>query len=215
MKFGTNTRFHAGSNPSARSFQGTATGLSVLGVQPSGDDVVFGLTTLFASMPDASVELEATVQQSVQLVGAPGPGPIVWMNVGGSLPAGVTLQADGLLTGASEDVGTFSTTVDATNGLGLTAVAMLTVHVGRPSIPLAQLASPFLLGGPPLGGVQAAFLDRQGNGDGSYDLGDFRAWVLANPSLPLSAALAPANGITEPPGPTLPTLLFEPEGGAR
>jgi hypothetical protein len=40
-----------------------------------------------------------------------------------------------------------------------------------------------------------AFLDRQGNADGAYDLGDFRAWVLANPSLPLSAELRALAGV--------------------
>ncbi len=35
--------------------------------------------------------------------------------------------------------------------------------------------------------AQKEFLDFEGNFDGRYDIGDFRAFVLANPSLPQAA----------------------------
>jgi hypothetical protein len=61
--------------------------------------------------------------------------------------------------------------------------------VSDPGIPVAQLASHFLGVGPSLSAIQLNFLDRQGNRNGGFDLGDFRAWVLANPSLPFSLEL--------------------------
>jgi hypothetical protein len=48
------------------------------------------------------------------------------------------------------------------------------------------------------------FLDLQGNGDGTYDLGDFRSWVLGNPNHPVNSpaaavrALSPADAIVIP-----------------
>lgn len=194
-----NTRFHAATNPSARSFAGTATGLSMLDIQQSADDVVFDLATRFGSMPDQAVSLVATVPQTVQLASPQGPGPVLWTRVGGALPSGVTLGLDGVVSGTSVQLGAFPVTVDATDDDGLTSIATLTLDVGPPSIPIEQLASPFLLSGPALSGAQATFLDQHGNGDGAYDLGDFRAWVLADPSLPLSASLAVLAGVEESP----------------
>ena len=72
------------------------------------------------------------------------------------------------------------------------AEATIALEVGDPGISLAQLASPFLGVGEPLTSLQEDFLDHVGNGSGSYDLGDFRAWVLASPGLPFTAALSVA-----------------------
>ena len=36
------------------------------------------------------------------------------------------------------------------------------------------------------------FLDLQGDDDGTYDLGDFRAWVLGNPNHPVNTPAAAA-----------------------
>lgn len=192
-----NTRFHAATNPAARSFAGTAAGLSVLDVQKTVDDVTFHVSTRFGSMPDQAVGMVATVPQTIQLTSPQGPGPILWTRVGGTLPTGVSLGFDGVVSGTSVELGAFPVTVEATDDDGLTATATLTLEVGPPSIPIEQLASPFLLSGPALSGAQADFLDQQGNVDGAYDLGDFRAWVLANPSLPLSAELAALAGVEE------------------
>jgi hypothetical protein len=64
------------------------------------------------------------------------------------------------------------------------------------------MAEPFMS----VGVVNSAFdtfLDLQGDGDGAYDLGDFRMWVLGNPNHPVNMpapppALAPAGPIVIP-----------------
>jgi hypothetical protein len=105
----------------------------------------------------------------------------------------VALSPSGRLSGASIDLGDFPVTLRAVDALGLPATGPVTLSVGEPTIPVAQLASPFLLSGPPLSGVQLDFLNRQGNGVAGYDIGDFRAWVLAHPTLPMSAYLVPTE----------------------
>lgn len=167
------------------------------------------------AVADVQVPLTATVPESVQLTVENGTAPIAWAVVGGAMPEGVALSLDGLLSGTPLDLGTFPISVQATDAIGLTATASLALHVGAPSIPLAQLSSAFLLVGPQLDSVQAAFLDRQGNRDGAYDLGDFRAWVLANPSLPLSAGLAPRASEGRPRRVAIPVRLAGPSGERR
>ena len=185
-----NTGFHAGTNPAARSFQGTAVGLSVLDITASADDMSFRVLTQFAGLSDFSVDLIATVPQNLQFTVPGGTPPVSWTVVGGSLPGGIGVQLDGRVTGTTVDLGLFPVVVEATDGLGLTATATVTLIVSAPSFPIELLAADFLLREQPLDSIQAVFADRQGNDNGTYDLGDFRAWLLANPTLPLSADLA-------------------------
>ncbi len=191
------TDFHAGTEPAARSYQGTAVGLALLDIASQGDDVAFRAVTGFAvlAVSPLDVQMTATVAQNVQLTVQNGDGAVTWTQAGGALPEGLALSADGRLTGSPIDLGTFPVGIEVVDASGLSASVTITVQVEPPSIPLAQLASTFLLQGPPLSVVEVAFLDRQGNADGAYDLGDFRAWVLANPSLPLSAELRALAGV--------------------
>jgi hypothetical protein len=138
----------------------------------------------------ASVALTATQEQDLQLEATEGTAPYSWRLAAGTLPHGLAMSGTGRITGASIDVGTFAVTVEATDANGLPASAVVSLEVGVPQIPIGALASSFLLSGPELTPVQLAFLDRQGNSMAGYDIGDFRAWVLANPTLPLSASLA-------------------------
>jgi hypothetical protein len=192
-----NIDFHAGTEPAARSHQGTAVGLALLEIATPGDDVAFRAVTGYAVLAVSPLDIQttATVPLDVQLTVQNGDGAVTWAQVGGALPEGLALSADGRLTGSAIDLGTFPVGIEVVDASGLSAIVTVTVQVEPPSIPLAQLASTFLLQGPPLSVVEVAFLDRQGNADGAYDLGDFRAWVLANPSLPLSAELRALAGV--------------------
>lgn len=210
-----NTAFHAATKPAARSFEGTATGLSLLNIAaPAGsDDITFDARTLFATVADQGVDLVATIPSNVQLAIQNGTPPISWSLVGGTPPDGITLEADGEVVGVALDLGAFPLMVEATDALGLTGGATVTVNVSEPSLTIAQLSADFLLGDAALDSLQAVFLDHQGNDNGMYDLGDFRAWVLSHPSLPLSAHLRPpASSAAEPRVLLVPLTLGEPEG---
>jgi M6 family metalloprotease-like protein len=141
------------------------------------------------AVADLTVSIPAAVAQDVQLAAANGNPPILWSVVAGSLPPGLHLSDVGRLNGAAIASGSFQVTVEATDGIGLTDQASIDLQVADPALPIEGLAERFLLSGPPLDYLQEAYVDHQGNGNGAYDLGDFRAWVLAHPDLPMSASI--------------------------
>ena len=95
----------------------------------------------------------------------------------------------GRIVGASLDLGSFDVTVEAVDALGLPATGSLSLVMTAPQIPIERLASSFLLSGQSLDAAEVGFLSRQGNQSPGYDLGDFRAWVLSDVTLPLSVDL--------------------------
>ncbi len=141
------------------------------------------------ALPDVTVELAASEPQDRRLEPDNGNAPYVWTLLGGTLPEGLGLDVTGRLSGSARVTGSFPLQLRVRDALGLTTHGTVTLDVRAPVISLAQLASPFLLTGATLTSDQKLFLDRQGNHDLNYDLGDFRAWVLANPGLPMSAAI--------------------------
>jgi M6 family metalloprotease-like protein len=144
-------------------------------------DVIYGV-------PAVTLEFPAATDLDVQFEVENGTLPVRWTLVEGELPVGVTLSGFGRLTGAALDLGRVVLTFDAVDAIGLSTTGVITLDLVAPLIPIEQLTSIFLLTGPPLSTAQINFLNRQGNGVGPYEVGDFRAWVLANPTLPLSAA---------------------------
>lgn len=165
---------------------GQSNPLSVTMDAPIFGGADFQLTYVVA---DLDLSFQAAVAQDVQLVAANGNAPVRWSVVAGSLPPGIDLSQLGHMTGAAVAAGSFPVTVEATDAIGLSDQATIDFDVGEPTLPIASLAAQFLLSGAALDGLQEAYVDHHGNGDGAYDLGDFRAWVLAHPSLPLSASL--------------------------
>jgi hypothetical protein len=168
---------------------------------------------LVYAVADTTVDLVATQPVSLQLQVENGTSPVSWTVLGGTTPLGIAFNTSGAFTGSSLDLGAYPLTLRATDALGLTATATVTLQVDAPSIPIGQLGADFLLGTSPLDSIQTLFLDRQGNRNGAYDLGDFRAWVLANPGLPLSADLVATDpAVVETGVIVLPVRLHEPEG---
>lgn len=151
---------------------------------------------LIYAVAAATIALPAATQLDVTLTVENGTDPVRWQLLGGTLPTGLALSPQGRITGAALDLGAVTLTLQATDGIGLPATGDVTVEITSPDLPIDQLASPFLLSGTALSDAQINFLNRQGNGIAPYDIGDFRAWVLANPSLPLSAELASVHRAT-------------------
>ncbi|MFC1661758.1 putative Ig domain-containing protein [Gemmatimonadota bacterium] len=162
-------------------------------------------TTLVASMPleagalfdltfstasnSPTVEVEASKTYVLSLVVDNANPPVSWTLTSGELPEGMTLDQVGKIQGVAMDKGTYPLTLHVMDGIGLKGDLVMDLEVVDPVIPLEQLASAFLLTGLDLELNQRIYLDRAGNRNGSYDLGDFRAFILANPDLPMSAEM--------------------------
>jgi hypothetical protein len=113
------------------------------------------------------------------------PGLATWSLVSGALPPGLALSVEGLITGIPEQAGayTFSVRVDAASQFGGRS---FTVTVTSPTVAI-DAASQHLLGGAQLDITLQRFLDLQGNKNGHFDVGDFRAFLRANGQLPATA----------------------------
>lgn len=93
------------------------------------------------------------------------------------LPPGLTLQADGRLQGVPLQAGTyrFGVRVTDTNGFGARQVR---IDVTAPQVAQASVLNALLAGGT-LDAAQQRYLDVIGNHNGKLDIGDVRAWLIA------------------------------------
>jgi M6 family metalloprotease-like protein len=141
-----------------------------------------------------TVDLPAATDQDLQFEVVNGVPPITWSQVLGTLPEGLRLSGSGRVTGSALETGLFTLTLEARDATGLSAQGTVTLDVAEPQIPLQRAAAFFLLTAPSLTPAEMAYLDRVGNAELGYDLGDFRSWVLANPGLPLSSYMSRTGG---------------------
>jgi hypothetical protein len=169
--------------------------------------VEFELTYRIAG--GVSHTIEAATPQEIVLTAENGSAPITWSVLSGRLPDGLALSDAGVLSGAALERGQFAVTLRARDASGLIATGNLTLHVGRPRIGVDALVGVFLLGTPAPSELQRGYLDRNGNRNGFYDLGDLRIFLLANPDLP---ATAEDRALVRT---LLPTLTFTPADPAR
>lgn len=153
---------------------------------PTAGGADFDVTFAISGAP-TQLDLEAAAPQDIRFMVVDANAPVSWDIVIGGLPSGTFLSpSEGAILGAPVVDGTFDVTVRATDAIGIEAEAVLSVRVTPPTVGLLTMAAPFLQAGAidlPLG----IYLDGRGNVDGSYDLGDFRAYVLSNPNAPVSA----------------------------
>ena len=136
--------------------------------------------------------------------------PLVWVTSG--LPQGVFFVAgsERALRGSPVVMGDFVVTVRATDAIGLTDSVDIDLTVGPPEVGLQVMAKPFLGVGTGNSALET-FLDLRGDGDGTYDLGDFRLWVLGNPNHPVNAPAGAPPRVLAPPDPIVIPLF----GGTR
>ena len=153
-------------------------------------DVTFGL----AGAPTLNFEFDGATRYSLAISVENGNEPITWEQFG-ELPFGMHSHGNrGVIHGTPLEMGVFDVTLWATDAIGLTASAPLTVSVGPPSFGLREMANQFLHA-EPMDPNLANFLNYQGNQDDQYDLGDFRSWVVGNPEHPVTLMMRPADPI--------------------
>ena len=176
---------------------------TVLITAPRTASARFDLTYTVSSNAGIQVDVGAASNVDIQFTVANANQPVAWVTSG--LPPGLSFTAGavGAVTGAPVAMGDFVLSVQATDAIGLADSIGVALSVGPPDVGLQVMAEPFMS----VGVVNSAletFLDLQGDGDGTYDLGDFRMWVLGNPNHPVNTpavaapALAPAGPIVIP-----------------
>jgi len=132
----------------------------------------------------------ATYADTLRISG--GGGLTTWSVTGGALPQGLTLSSSGVVSGFPQQSGnnfTYTATVSSCNTTSRTFTLSVTVPTLATADVLAQLFGPTS----PLNADQIRYLDFLGNNNGSFDIGDFLAWVKAT-GAPLSAAALQARG---------------------
>jgi large repetitive protein len=115
------------------------------------------------------------------------PASATWGVASGTLPAGITLAANGVLSGTPTSEGTYTFVVRATGGGGATDTETYTIAVRQP----VSAASPFIRGASaPKAEVGVPFTAAQNatGGTGTY------TWTVASGSLPAGLVLEAATG---------------------
>jgi M6 family metalloprotease-like protein len=174
-----------------------------VGVAPSGSNpanlILTAPTAIRANFdlryalaaPTPTVEIEAATLQEIALEVSEANEPVSWSVTSGALPPGMELGVStGVIGGAATRTGTFEAEVLARDAIGLEARAAIEIEVAPPNVGVTELVSSFVGSEDLLTELQKTFFDFSGNEDGSYDVGDFRAYLLENPDLPESAAAA-------------------------
>ena len=115
-----------------------------------------------------------------------GSGTNSWNVTGGALPTGVTLAAaTGILSGFPQQTGNFSYQATVVSG-AQNQSQTFTFSVTAPALATADVVTQMLGPGAPLNADQIRYLDYLGNNNGSFDVGDFLAWVKATGAPPLA-----------------------------
>lgn len=130
----------------------------------------------------------ATYADTLRISG--GGGVTIWTVTGGALPQGLTLGASGVVSGFPRQSGNFSYT--ATVSSCDTSSRTFTLSVTVPTLATADVTAQLLGTTSPLTPDQIRYLDFLGNNNGSFDIGDFLAWVKVT-GAPLSAAAVQAR----------------------
>lgn len=152
----------------------TTLGLSM--VKPYTLEAVFG--SPLAIQSDALDAGTMGAHYADTLTAAGGDGSFTWSRVGGdALPAGLVLEpTSGAIQGVLEESGNYRVIFEAVSG-ALTAEATVTLAVSRPSLLLDEVVGQLLGPVNPLDRDELRYLDMIGNQDGTFDIGDFRAYL--------------------------------------
>jgi M6 family metalloprotease-like protein len=153
---------------------------------------------VFAIEPGLTVSTPAATPRDVVFEAKNANLPATWSLLKGVLPDGLSFSRTGKLTGEAMTTGTYPLDLAVTDALGLQATGTVTLKVTVPVLGVPALAAPFLRRPETLSFTQMRYLDRTGNNDGVYNLGDFRAYMMANPAAPVAAQLIDSAPLVVP-----------------
>ncbi|MGH7530026.1 MAG: putative Ig domain-containing protein, partial [Gemmatimonadales bacterium] len=136
----------------------------------------FGTVAIASSSPLPDGVMGAAYDQTLQVSCGAGTN---WVVTAGALPQGVTLNpSTGRLSGSPRQSGAFSFTVSVMAG-GQTLSKPFALSIAAPALTTADVVAHLLGPTAPLTADQLRYLDFLGNNNGTFDIGDFLAWVKA------------------------------------
>jgi M6 family metalloprotease-like protein/uncharacterized repeat protein (TIGR02543 family) len=115
----------------------------------------------------------ATYADTLRITG--GGGITTWRITSGALPQGLSLSANGVVSGFARQQGKFAYT--ATVVSCDTKSQAFTLSVTVPTLATSDVVAQLLGPTAPLTADQVRYLDFVGNNNGSFDIGDFLAWA--------------------------------------
>ena len=155
----------------------------------------FGALAISSATARPNGVMGAAYNDTLRVAG--GTGTNSWSVTGGALPTGVTLNGpSGIVSGFPHQTGNFSYTVTVTSG-AQSQGKTFTFSVTAPTLATADVTAQLLGPTAPLNADQIRYLDFLGNNNGSFDVGDFLAWVKltgAPPSPPVSQSMPRRKG---------------------
>lgn len=144
-----------------------------------------GAVILPSTLPDALMGADYSAMLAVT---DPGLSP-TWSVISGALPPGISLDpATGALGDFPTEAGTFAFRVRAESG-SLSLERDYSIAVTHPMLTVFDVAAHLLDGAGVLSAEELRFLDLLGNGNGVFDVGDFRAFLVATGALSSAALL--------------------------
>ena len=126
---------------------------------------------------------------SFTLAATGGTGSYSWAVTSGAPPPGLTLAANGNITGPASDTGSFMADVTVTSG-AQTDVLSLQFTVTEPQLPTGNVVNHILGTASVLSVDELNYLDLVGNQNAGFDVGDFLAWVDRTGATPTASAVA-------------------------
>lgn len=191
----SNTEFGPATQPNSRLTDNTITALRVDSITVVGDDIALRISVGLAPVVIQSDTLNggvmgASYADTLEATG--GTGGYTWTRTGGdNLPSGLALDgASGAISGIPEQEGTFEVEYEAVSG-ALSTSDTVTIIVTPPSLLLNNVVHHLLSPVQVLSEDEVRYLDIIGNGNGAFDIGDFRAYLQVTGVIPagLSAAI--------------------------
>lgn len=129
--------------------------------------------TITSATPRPNGIMGATYADTLRITG--GGAVTSWSLISGALPPGVTLGATGVISGFPRQTGSFAYTARVVSCDS--SVKSFTLSVTAPTLVTSDVVAQLLGPTAPLTADQVRYLDYLGNNNGSFDIGDFLAWV--------------------------------------
>jgi hypothetical protein len=137
---------------------------------------VFGLQVALGTDTLTQTAMGAAYFDTLEATG--GSGSFVWTRTGGdAMPVGLTLDSQtGGISGAAEEEGDFNIVFQAVSG-ALSSEDTVTIIITRPDLLQVDVVNHLLSPVSVLTADEENYLDIIGNQNGSFDIGDFRAYL--------------------------------------